>query len=102
MLARKGLSKSAHSIRNSTCHRKSGWLPRFRASIKTHQTTLALCLIAVAALAEFGAVIDGKLPELRIGRVGIRAIGLDARDGLAKAFIRYIQTRKNRHFREDI
>jgi hypothetical protein len=25
------------------------------------------CLIAVAALAEFSAVIGGKLPELRIG-----------------------------------
>jgi hypothetical protein len=55
--------------------------------IKIHQTTLELCLMAVAALAEFGAVVNGKLSEFGIGYVGIRPIGLDARDGLAKTRI---------------
>jgi hypothetical protein len=41
----------------------------FHALIKTYQTTLESYLIAVTALAEFGTVIEGKLPELRIGCV---------------------------------
>src|SRR3954468_263681 len=54
--------------------------------------------MAVAALAEFGAVVSGKLSELGIGCVGIRPIGLDARDGLAKTRIRSIQPAEIRTF----